>query len=760
MRHNVRAYLLVMAALAGPGASGPAFAQQAAAPAGQASVLEEIVVTARRREEALQSVPVAVTAFTAETIREHKIETGEDLQHFVPSLYINSGTGLRTLQTFTLRGQGNGGVVTYFSQVPLSNGGLPGFYYDLENLQVLNGPQGTLFGRNTTGGAILFEPKRPTNKLEAYGQMTLGGYDWHEFEGMVNVPVVDDRVMVRLAMQRKQRDGYTTDIGTRFPGRTYDADDYWAFRAGVTLKLGDRLENYTVVDSYYSHTTGGGVKMIASNIAGSNLRFYPTYAALAAQQAAGGPRTTMMDGDQLDKMNNLGVTNITRYEITDALTFQNIFGMRQTRYLRRWDLDGMAVPVLNEFTTEGWSSQLRAYSDEPQLQMKLLGGKLDMVVGAFWTVSTPFSTNETSAVTLGGINPATPTHQYSAASFGARAVFGQGTLDLGALAEGLDGIKLTGGVRYNRDYGSSKAGNAVIATGVCTNNPGRFFPNCVGEAGASFSATTWTAGIDYQITPQVLLYAASRRGYRQGGFNGNAPTPETRKYNPEYVQDYEVGIKADWQVGDLQGRTNLAAYHSDYTNIQRSILVPPATPGAPPANITENAAKAKIQGVEFQAILKPTEQVDLQASWSYTHSKYLAYFSPIEGDLSGFAFPNTPLNKINLTGRYHIPIEPTLGSDLSAAVTWTHQSHVKQLTQTATTYLPLATQPAYSLLDLRLDWRDVGGHPLDLSAFVTNVTNKTYRTGTLDLLTSLGYITGLYNQPRMWGFQIRYRYDG
>ena len=204
---------------------------QADQPAASTGGLEEIVVTARRKEEKLQNVPVAITAFTPKAIEENHIESASDLAHFVPALASSQET--RDEQVFYLRGQGpNGGqggapgVVTYFAEVPFSGSG-PGIYFDLDNLQVLRGPQGTLFGRNTTGGAVLFEPKKPTNNFEGYLSAQFGDYNLHGEEGAINIPIIDDKLLVRAAFNIDQRDGFTHDYTT---GKDLDNRDYWAFR--------------------------------------------------------------------------------------------------------------------------------------------------------------------------------------------------------------------------------------------------------------------------------------------------------------------------------------------------------------------------------------------------------------------------------------------------------------------------------------------------------------------------------------------------
>jgi iron complex outermembrane receptor protein len=211
-------------------------------PAQQTSI-EEVVVTARRRPEDLEKIPVAVTAISGDTIRNEEIKTAIDLQNFAPSLSVSANLGSRDNDVYSIRGQSqpfggaDPGVQTYFAEVPFNSSG-PGTDYDLANIQVLNGPQGTLFGRSTTGGAVLFEPQRPTDQLGGYIETQLGNYDYREFDGALNVPIIGDTLMVRAAFDVANRDGYTQDTvitGTSAP-YTEDQDnlDYQSFRVGIT----------------------------------------------------------------------------------------------------------------------------------------------------------------------------------------------------------------------------------------------------------------------------------------------------------------------------------------------------------------------------------------------------------------------------------------------------------------------------------------------------------------------------------------------
>jgi iron complex outermembrane recepter protein len=238
----------------------PAAAQTASdqPAAGSQAGLEEIVVTARRKDEKLQTVPLSVMAITGKELEARQISTGQDLELLAPSLNVSSGNS-RDVDRFSIGGQGttlfgDPGVIAYFAEVPLaSNGAGPGFYFDLANVQVLNGPQGTLFGRNTTGGAILFEPQHPTDKFEGWGDF--GDLANVELKGAINVPIVDGKLTIRVAFDRHTQDGYTKDVST---GKDLDNTDYWAERVGVTFRPTDDIENYLVYYSTYSQNNGRG----------------------------------------------------------------------------------------------------------------------------------------------------------------------------------------------------------------------------------------------------------------------------------------------------------------------------------------------------------------------------------------------------------------------------------------------------------------------------------------------------------------------
>jgi iron complex outermembrane receptor protein len=773
----------------------PATAQSQSQSAQSASAgLEEIVVTARRREEKLQSVPIAITAFAPKDLEEKHIESASDLQHYVPALATSQET--RDEQVFYLRGQGpNGGqggspgVVTYFAEVPF-NGSGPGIYFDLDNLQVLRGPQGTLFGRNTTGGAVLFEPKRPTNTFEGYVEASFGDYNLHGEEGAINIPIIDDKLLVRAAFNINQRDGFTHDVTT---GQDLDNRDYWAFRLGVTWRPTDDLENYIVYDSLYSHTSGTGIELQAINPGtGQSITNTTTFletfctalpCAVPGQQLAIqnglGPRAVATGPTGgLDKTYSYGITDIAKYDVSDDITIKNIFGYRVLKNLLRYDLDGMVLPVIDFVTPNNWNLSNSQYTEEIQLQGRSLGGNLNWIAGAFGEFLHPSGTTEAVLGTDTASSPGSgfilPLLVHSNAqgqnALGpegiterTQAVFLQGTYNLAGISDTLEGLKFTAGARYTWDYTTNSNyqniqvflppsfGGGLLTTINCS--------PCI-EASHTFQAPTWTADLDYQITPDTLIYAKGSRGFKSGGFNGAGSPPFSIEYASEYVTDVEIGLKSDWDIYGTKLRTNIDGFHDIYKNAQRSVgvLVQLAPPPSPKMATTLVAnGDATIEGMEFEGTVIPVKDFELTASWTYIHARYDKFSIPTVGDERDLPYPFTPKNKFAFSARYHVPFIPEAAGDVALQASYVHTGRIQYATSDIE---PYGNEPGYGLVGLNVEWTNVFGQPVDASFFMTNVTDNLVKLGNVGIYNSSGYVSAIYNEPQMWGFKVKYRFGG
>ena len=746
---------LCIASLIGVAFSQPSSGQNQDQPsASSQSGLEEIVVTARRREERLQAVPLAVTAFTGAALEEKGIENVVDLAQNVPSL-VNTTVNREQLGGVTIRGLP--GVAIYFSEVPTIASGYA-LNIDMDSVQVLKGPQGTLFGVNTTGGAILFEPKHPTSSFEGYGQVTLGSYNWHKFEGAVNVPIVEDKLLARVTVAEEERDGFTKDLTN---DKDYDNLDWWYGRASVTFRPTDNLENYLVTDYYNSHSNGTSTILRAiepnSLIVSLNKTYFNLNAeAILAEQNNLGVRTsvgTEADMTPIDKVNNYQTIDIARWDITDDLAVRNIAGYYHFEHLIREEAAGSPLYAASYITPRGWSENREDFNEEFQLQGKALDEKLVWTAGGYLQYQHPGGL-QTNQVNLFGLQIAEVNGSIQVGNdvgntwARTQALYSQATYDL---SDVLEGLKFTGGFRYTWDY-RSVSESVKSSTGGCV-TPGDI--NCFNSANGRFHSPGWTLSLDYKVLPDVLVYARSSKGYTSGGFNLTTPIPGTQAYQPEYLIDQEIGVKADWQLMGMKFRTNLDGYRGDYTDIQRTIGLNYIGPNGKPltATISTNAASATVEGVEFEGTAIPLDGLELSFGYSYNHSKYDKYDNPVVGNLSGNSFAGFPSIKANLGVSYKLPIPEEIG-DITAKVDYSMQNHWYLVD----TKDPYSTASGYSLVNIRLDWKNIYGQPIDGSFFMTNALNATYLIGAYDYYPFYGEWSGIYGEPRMWGFQLKYRF--
>lgn len=361
------------------------------------SGLEKILVTARRTAENLQDVPVAISALSADDLVREEIGTPNDLNGRVPSLVISSGSQMRNTQSPTIRGQGaqfgsSPGVIIYLGEVALPSDpvanyqGGAGKVFDLSNLQLLKGSQGTLFGRNTTGGALLLEPRKPEDHFSASlgaGASTLSGrgnLTGQTYEAVINTPITADTLRARFGAQFFERDGFTKDVVT---GKDYDSKLYWTARAGLLWRPAEDVENYLM--SYWSDSDDNGTATVIDRINREGLNraipgaiglgalgtlipgFDPTQVANAGclalnafgpstncgqdildEQQARGKRRVQLSGDPRDSLTTGAIVDKFSYALAEDLDLVNIASYSTLKHSYRWDLDGSRA-AFNEF---------------------------------------------------------------------------------------------------------------------------------------------------------------------------------------------------------------------------------------------------------------------------------------------------------------------------------------------------------------------------------------------------------------------------
>jgi iron complex outermembrane receptor protein len=722
--------------------------------------LEEITVTARRTKENLEKIPLAVSVLSGDAIREQQLTAPQDLNSKVPSLSVGTSNANRDSSIYTIRGQGEAfggsepGVITYFAEVPTNITG-PGVMFDLQNVQVLKGPQGTLFGRNTTGGAILLEPQRPTNEVEGYVDATGGNYDQQRLQAALNIPMIDDKLLIRGAVDINRRDGFTRDAVT---GVEYDNRHYDAYRFSVLARPWEGLENYLVFNRSVSNTHGAGTVLLAVDPTSLAAQLLPLVAALQQQQARGPRVTAHSTPGPFDLIISSGLTNITSWNVSDHFTVKNIFGYRTFREQGNVDIDGSAIPLIDYvrsgYNLSGSSSQPsdKAYSDEFQVLGKVLDDRLSWVLGAYSEWIDPYSSTDKDEIIEFGAGPFI---LQSLKTDRSKAAFGQFDYDL---SRSVEGLKITGGMRYTDDSRKQQSSQYFIDPTHCNLTNGG--PNCTESERAKFHAITWNVSVQYQITPSTLVYLASRKGYKSGGFNTDTPVPQDSSFGPEYVQDGELGLKMEFNSGGVRGRLNADVYRGKFTHIQETAEVYDAAHQSQ-TDVTLNLGTGIIQGVELEATLIPTDWLNWSAFYAFTDAHYTenSYPGPTGPvDVSHLPFSNTPKNKAGLSARVARQVGKLGEFALSANVAY--QSRVEFL-------IPIVPnlgdtqfgQNGYSLVNVRADWKDIAGRPIDFGVFVTNATNKLHKIFETNFYpTPVGITSGIYGEPRMIGAEIRYRF--
>lgn len=746
-------YLVVCAvALMSGGGAGAAESAanvnaEAAAADSAAGALDEIVVTARRKEELLSKVPISITAINQDTLRERQVTSLSDLQNQAPSLSAGAYNS-RDALTVSIRGVGQGttssppGVLLYVNEVPVLTDGwgqavLPGsgIFYDLENVQVLRGPQGTLFGRNSVGGAVLFVTKKPTNDFGGYAEVGYGNYNDREFEGAVNLPIISDKLLVRISGRGQWRDGFTHSQGTpSYPnGVDLDNVDSASGRISVAFKPITGLEDDLVVIDGRSHSRGPSLLLSAINPKGLVPGLFPIYNTLYAQQSALGVRTVLpTDNDDVDNRDFLNLTNSTNYDISDRIKLRNIFGYSYAKGLIREDNDSSTLPLLNGTNLP---DHTRAYTEELQIQGTSLNDKLSWVGGGFYLNSPSQGFNHFQFVEF-----FVPTYQDLERGERSKAAYAQATYEL------LPGLKATGGFRYTWDTRFGEARN-FDATGACPSPPpAGENENCGVARSGEFKAPTWNASLDYQLSRDWLVYAATRRGWRSGGFNFLATEQGAfGTFAPETLTDGELGTKFSGTVGEVPVSMATDVFYQKYKDIQVQQLI---FNGQIATQLISNAAAANAVGAEFEGSITPISGLRLGSYFNWLNFRYTDLGPGV--DLS-FIIDQRPKYKYGLNGEYTIPLADHLGQ-IRLNGSWGWSSHTGDLNT------PGSSIPAQGLLNLGLQWNDLAGLPVDATVFVTNALDSDKLVRTVNIYNSVGFSQGSYTPPRMYGLRLRYRF--
>ncbi len=776
-----------------PAAPPPASASDATPPGG--ATTGEIIVTAQRRSESLQRTPVAVAVLSAQTLQKQAIVSEADLQIASPGLTVRAGQNSNQLN-YAIRGQSldafsntRPGVVAYVDEVQIGGDGGATAFYDLQSIQVLKGPQGTLFGRNATGGAVLFTTVKPDKDFGGYISGRLGNYDLKQIEGALNVPFAEGRVRARIAGFYENRDGYQQDL---FKGHRVGDVDRFGLRGSLTADLTETLRNELVVD--YLHSNGsnlsnlidtlnpnGPVPVIAltafgdqptfnaiinaftGGAAGCNQTTNNCAAAFAAAnpkldpggiasylqtQKERGPYKIESDGPNKYRGRNTIVSNITTLDVADDTQVKNIFGFTHLDTSIFGDIDGLPYGIDDNGAT-GKLDRTRQISDEPQLLGKAFGGRLSYVVGAF--LSNERKTQRIGTYLFTGLPIAAVQIASGRTTTTTAAGYAQGTYDLES-ATGIKGLGVTGGLRYTYE----KIKYDVLHDDQYYVNPA---PGYVFDQHKSYGNVSWTVGLQDQVNSNLLLYAVSRRSYRNGGYNVIAAPIEGlgsvnggNGFGKETVTDGELGMKLRDRLGTMPVQLNVAVYRNwirDNQRVAYALLL-----GAPAA-VAVNVPKARVQGVELDGSLRPTDWLTLGGSLNYTDAKFTSNQSRIAGgNVVVFGtYPDTPKWSGSVFGEVSVPVG---GARRASFRSEFYDQSKFYYTSTGNTN-PGAQIAGYGIVDFRLGLDDDAAG-WSVTANLKNAFKKVYYVGGIATGELFQFNTVVPGSPRTFLVEARLKF--
>ncbi len=775
----------------------PAYAQQ---PQSGAEGIQDIVVTARRTEESLQTTPIAVTALSPEALATAKVENVVDLQRTAPGLVIGRGSaGGDGIVFVAIRGQGNlqpilandPAVATYIDgiYIPRPSTGMTDLQ-DIQRLEVLRGPQGTLFGRNTTGGAINIITSDPDDQLSGTFKAEYGNYDNLGVSASVNVPLAQG-LAIRMSGAINEREGYGTN-----PLNNRDfADNRSKFLRGK-LKYDGEGWDFTLSGDWNRQSNHGQQTALwAFNPAIVPAPFQPgltvgllkkanwwdnmaTGTSLAAGIGTLTPEAQALYGVQpFNTLEVYGFSGTLNVEL-GGLNLKSITGYRHSMNYGLSDTDGTAVPLLGTFAGSG------SYYVSQELQLSGdITDSLSFITGAYAGKESGYEFSRSQI--FGGLirdSNADVTNK----TFG---LFAQ------AYYEITPTIRAVGGFRYTWDTRNSVLHNAQVLgrpydvavagtpTGInCTVTPSEPVTptTCNQVQNAKFNYPAWNLGVDWQAADNIFLYLATRGAAKAGGWNlraGGLPA-----FSPEKVKDVEAGLKVD--LFDRRVRFNTAIFHTWKDDNQA--IVNSFVPGIGVTQYIQNNGKVRIWGIENEITVIPWEGMTVSANGSLQNGKYVkGSFSEtqviagsgctnpagvVNGcvvDLSGLPLLQLPKRQLNISATQKLDVAGgTLA--LTGAYAYVGSQHfdaVKAADQASAATKAaydvenaLGKVPGYGIFNGRIAFK-LDNPNVEIALYGRNITNKKYLLRRFpDLYRTLGIAVAYVGQPATYGVETTFKF--
>lgn len=690
---------------------------------------DEIVVTARRTAERLQDVPGAVTALSGAALEEKGVTDVASIESYIPNATFYPRGGSANSAAVFIRGVGqtddlfmfDSGVGIYLDDVYV--GRVQGSLFeliDIERVEVLRGPQGSLYGKNTSGGALKIVSKRP-DLLEVSGNaaVTLGNYDYLSGKATLNLPIVTDKLGVRANVLRVSRDGFVDNV---FDGRDLQTRDFLGFQGSLLARPSGNLRLSISADYGKDDSIPAAPTPI--------IDFeYPPIGSFPALP----PRKSSSSQPLYYKTQNWGLNGTAEMDIGDV-RLKSITAFRELEFDNAIDYIGSPINLISAKQTQV-SDQ---FSQELQANMSI-GEVAEIVTGLFYMRER----SETAYIIPNTIVvPVAPdfalglpnTSLYDASlQTNSYAVFAHGVFNL------TDRLSVSAGIRYSHD---EKSYDAELANDV--------FPtaNFAYDLEGGWSKWLPKAGIEYKLTPDHLLYASYATGFKSGGFNPRATSAFfAQRYDPESNDTFELGLKSSLADGKLV--LNAAAFYNVFDDFQANIRV--LDPGTGLfSGLFANTSGYKSHGLELELLAQPTRGLSVNAHVAYFSDDFASFETGLFGNLKDKELPSAPKWNGTVSADYEFAVGDLGTLQFGGDVAY------RSSTFTSLANDPRFVREAHAIVNGRITYRHRAG---GWSMFVQgrNLTNKTVLLdGTADLIASYGTAAKYYNDPRTITAGVRF----
>lgn len=700
-----------------------------------------ILVTAQRREQSAQDVPLSITALGSEQIQETGLGNSLAIGDHVPNLEIKTFGGVPNI---FIRGVGNNDfnsssvspISVYRDDVVVASTGSQIFaLFDLERIEVLRGPQGTLFGKNTTGGAIQYVSKLPGDYFEGYARAGIGRFDLYETEAAATIPLSDSFSM-RVSGLVRRRDGERTNI---FNGDdAIDVDESaarailrWRPDSGTDVRLsaGMGRDRSDYLEPKPLGTINGGDIFGYSDPAPNDVGILN------------------FNGDSRNHSDNYWISLNATFDLGGGVTLRSITGFDDTSIDNRVDVDGGPFRIDEiKFLTE--TEQI-----SQELQLLYEGASINALLGVYYFDEDLDARSEADLVgELTFAQGAVPLITDSARDNESYAIFGQATLDL------TDRLSITGGLRYTWDKVNAEHRAYLVPGFFDADVPNGAEIDLVpfGELNDTFKAWSWRIAADYEVADDVMLYGTVNRGFKSGTFNIGIITSlaERTQVDPEFLTAYEIGLKST--LFDRRLRANISAFYYDYSDLQ-VLSVNQQGSGIPTLGL-DNAADAEVKGIEAEFLARPGGGLELGLNFGILDAKYKNYTSgaidPVSGlprDFSGNRMPGAPKFTLSTFAKFDFPVSNALDASFRAEFNHTGKKFYNNAQDDL-----VSSGEGYGLVNLRASLGSNEGQ-WELAAWARNVFGKDYIVDATDL-RDFGLIPLYYGERGTYGLEALFRF--